>query len=105
MDIVQLIYRPSEPQGMSKDYEFSRDAMNTRWEQGMADTSITLRAAPWLAPTPREVGVRVFDVIHDVLVGNRQATIDHLETEGAADRTDRRRGSATGTKRATNLSS
>jgi NTE family protein len=105
MDIVQLIYRPSEPQGMSKDYEFSRGAMNARWEQGMADASTTLRAAPWLAPTPREVGVRVFDVIHDVLVGNRQATTDHLETEAAADRADQGRGSATGTKRATNLSS
>ena len=69
MDIVQLIYRPLEPQGASKDYEFSRSAMNTRWEQGTSDASSTLSAAPWLAPKPREVGVRVFDVMHDVLVG------------------------------------
>lgn len=74
MDIVQLIYRPLEPQGASKDFEFSRRAMNARWEQGMSDAFSTLSAAPWLAPKPREVGVRVFDVIHDILVGRAQAT-------------------------------
>jgi len=76
MDIVQLIYRPFEPQGASKDYEFSRAEMNARWEQGISDASTTLRAAPWLAPKPREVGVRVFDVMHDVLVGKGQATTE-----------------------------
>ncbi len=68
MDIVQLIYRPLEPQGASKDYEFSRGTMNARWEQGMSDASATLSAAPWLAAKPGEVGVRVFDVMHDTLV-------------------------------------
>jgi NTE family protein len=68
MDIVQLIYRPLEPQGASKDYEFSRGTMNGRWTQGMSDAATTLRASPWLASRPREVGVRVFDVMHDVLV-------------------------------------
>jgi NTE family protein len=68
MDIVQLIYRPLEPQGASKDYEFSRGTMNARWTQGMSDAATTLRASPWLASRPREVGVRVFDVMHDVLV-------------------------------------
>jgi len=29
MDIVQLIYRASEPEGHSKDYEFSRGSMAT----------------------------------------------------------------------------
>jgi len=88
MDIVQLIYRPLEPQGASKDYEFSRSAMNTRWGQGMSDASSTLRAAPWLAPKPREVGVRVFDVMHDVLVGRAQAQTEAKPTDG--DRTDTR---------------
>jgi NTE family protein len=45
MDIVQLIYRPFEPQGASKDYEFSRGTMNAHWEQGMSDASTILRAA------------------------------------------------------------
>jgi len=77
MDIVQLIYRPHEPQGACKDYEFSRVTMNKRWEQGLADARTTLAAAPWLAPTPEEVGVRVFDVMHDILVGQ------HTPTAGA----------------------
>jgi NTE family protein len=73
MDIVQLVYRPFEPQGASKDYEFDRGAMNARWEQGGADASTTLLAAPWLAPKPRETGVRVFDVMHDILVAENEA--------------------------------
>jgi len=31
-----------------------------------------LQASPWLAPMPRELGVRVFDVMHDILVGHPQ---------------------------------
>jgi NTE family protein len=73
MDIVQLIYRPFSPQGAWKDFEFSRATMNARWEQGMLDTLTTLHAAPWLAPTPKEIGVRVFDVMHDVIVAQEQA--------------------------------
>ena len=37
MDIVQLIYRPIEPQGALKDFEFSRSTMETRWQQGLSD--------------------------------------------------------------------
>jgi NTE family protein len=73
MDIVQLIYRPHEPQGASKDYEFSRATMNARWAQGYADARTTLAVSPWLAPMPKEIGVRVFDVIHDILVGRAQS--------------------------------
>lgn len=62
MDIVQLIYRPTEPEGSSKDYEFSRSSMEKRWRQGMADAQAVLHASPWLAPTPKELGVRVFDL-------------------------------------------
>ena len=68
MDIVLLIYRPHAPQGAAKDYEFSRATMEARWQQGLADARATLQAAPWLAPMPQELGVRVFDVIHDRLV-------------------------------------
>jgi NTE family protein len=62
MDIVQLVYRPTEPQGASKDYEFSRASMEKRWQQGTADARTVLHASPWLAPMPKELGVRVFDV-------------------------------------------
>jgi NTE family protein len=73
MDIVQLIYRPHEPQGACKDYEFSRVTMSARWAQGLSDARTTLAAAPWLAPASKEVGVRVFDVMHDILVGKQTA--------------------------------
>ena len=65
MDIVQLIYRPIEPQGALKDFAFSRSTMETRWQQGLSDARDTLQASPWLAPMPRDLGVRVFDVTHD----------------------------------------
>jgi NTE family protein len=70
MDIVQLIYRPDEPQGYLKDFEFSRPTMKLRWQQGLADAQTTLQVSPWLAPMPGDLGVRVFDVTHDVLTRN-----------------------------------
>ena len=69
MDIVQLIYRPIEPQGALKDFEFSRSTMEARWQQGLSDARTTVHASPWLAPMPKELGVRVFDVMHDILTG------------------------------------
>jgi NTE family protein len=67
MDIVQVIYRPEAPQGYQKDYEFSRATMKQRWHQGHTDAQVTLEAAPWLAAKSKEVGVRVFDVWHELL--------------------------------------
>jgi NTE family protein len=67
---VQLIYRPMEPQGALKDFQFSRATMETRWQQGLSDALNTLKASPWLAPMPKELGVRVFDVMHEILVGH-----------------------------------
>ena len=72
MDVVQLIYRPSEPQGALKDFQFGRSNMEERWQQGLSDARATLHASPWLAPMPKELGVRVFDVIHEILVGHRR---------------------------------
>jgi NTE family protein len=60
MDIVQLIFHPREPLGSSKDYQFGRATMNTHWQQGLADARKVLAASPWLAPMPKELGVRVF---------------------------------------------
>ena len=62
MDIVQLVYRPAEPQGASKDYDFSRSSMHRLWQQGALAAETVLRASPWLGPKPKELGVRVFDV-------------------------------------------
>jgi hypothetical protein len=59
-----------QPQGSLKDFEFSRPTMELRWQQGLADARTTLQASPWLAPMPGELGVRVFDVIHDMLTAD-----------------------------------
>lgn len=48
--------------------------MNARWQQGLSDAATTLQAAPWLAPKVSEVGVRVFDVMHDILLDQNPAT-------------------------------
>ena len=65
MDIVRLVYRPVEPQGASKTYDFSRSSMEKRWQQGTSDAGTLLHASPWFAPAPKELGVRVFDVLGD----------------------------------------
>ena len=62
IDIVELIYRPREPQGEAKDYEFSRGTMLERWAEGRADGAETLDQAPWLEPVAPGIGVRTFDV-------------------------------------------
>ena len=73
MDIVGLIYRPVEPQGASKTYDFSRSSLEKRWQEGTADARTVLHASPWRAPAPKELGVRVFDVLRDDLLSkNRQ---------------------------------
>jgi len=76
-DIVQLIYRPSEPQGSTKDFQFSRMTMQDRWTQGRADALRTLEASPWLTPTAPHVGVRTFDVIHDLLTARKGRPVAH----------------------------
>jgi NTE family protein len=85
MDIAQLVYRPYEPQGASKDYEFSRATMEARWAQGHADACATLAASPWLAPMPNDVGVRVFDVMHDQLMAQSRAASSPRAEEGEQD--------------------
>jgi NTE family protein len=65
MDIAQIIYRPTDGQGQSKDYDFGRVTMEERWAQGREDALATLAASPWLAPMPPELGARTFDVLGD----------------------------------------
>ncbi len=82
MDIATLVYRPNEPQGAAKDFEFSRSTMLARWEEGLANARTTLAASPWLAPVDHDVGVRVFDVMHEKLV--RQVGPTEVELHGIA---------------------
>jgi NTE family protein len=73
MDIVELIYRPEDAQGPSKDYEFSRATMELRWKQGLNSARLTLASAPWLVPAPPDVAVRTFDVASDKAVAASDA--------------------------------
>jgi len=82
MDIATLVYRPCDPQGASKDFEFSRATMEARWLEGLNDAQATLQVSPWLAPVEDDVGVRVFDVMHDKLV--RRAGPTPIELHGIA---------------------
>jgi NTE family protein len=63
VDIVHLIYRPSVPQGASKDFEFSRGTMERRWKQGFENATLTLAAAPWKTEAAADEPIRVFDVL------------------------------------------
>jgi NTE family protein len=83
VDIVLLIYRPSEPQGSTKDYQFSRMTMEDRWEQGRSDARLTLEGSPWLAPMPPHIGVRTFDVVHDLLMAKRGQPSAPADAESA----------------------
>jgi NTE family protein len=64
IDVVELIYRPREPQGQSKDYAFGRETMHERWEAGRADATEVLRLAPWQAPFPPGLGLRRSDPLN-----------------------------------------
>jgi NTE family protein len=88
MDIVQLIYRRSEPEGHSKDYEFSRASMERRWRQGVADAQGVLRASPWLSPMPKELGVRVFD-LNETFSAEKAADRCNLPPKENAESTER----------------
>jgi NTE family protein len=60
--IVHLIYHAQGYEGQSKDYEFSRLAMNEHWRAGYNDTVRTLRH-PKATKRPENCeGVSVFDV-------------------------------------------
>jgi hypothetical protein len=65
-----------EPLGAFKDFEVSRSIMAARWKQGLSNVLIALQASPWLAPMPKELGVRVFDVMHDILSGGSEAVLN-----------------------------
>ena len=73
MDLLQVLYRPEAPQGNQKDCEFSRATMAQQRDRGLMDAEFTLAAAPWLAPKTKEIGVRVFDVWHELVTAKRLA--------------------------------
>lgn len=47
--------------------------MEKHWHQGAEDATLTVRAAPCSAPRLPDAGVRVFDVVHELLVVSSHA--------------------------------
>ena len=62
-NIVQLVYRAPCYEGQSKDYDFSRRAMEEHWAAGLRDAEITLAHPQVLTPPAGSHAVRVYDFI------------------------------------------
>jgi NTE family protein len=63
--IVHLIYRGSNYDMVSKDYEFSRKSVLEHWQAGRNDVKRTLRHREWLSRCRPHFGVTVFDLSRD----------------------------------------
>jgi len=64
-NIVHLIYRSKQYEGQSKDYEFSRLAMEEHWRAGYNDAVRTLRHPEVLERPTNLEGVFTFDLAQD----------------------------------------
>ncbi|MHA3914451.1 patatin-like phospholipase family protein [Halovulum sp. GXIMD14793] len=60
--IAHLIYRQSDFEGGSKDYEFSRRSMIEHWNAGRQDVLRTLSHPDWLSRSKKRNSVSVFDL-------------------------------------------
>jgi NTE family protein len=60
--LVNLVYRPTSPEGASKEDEFSRKSVEERWLAGYRDTAHALRHPEVLEPAAGcDAGIFVFD--------------------------------------------
>lgn len=64
-NIVQLIYRAKQYEGLSKDYEFSRLTMQEHWRAGYHDAARTLRHPEVLQRPSNPEGLFTFDLHQD----------------------------------------
>jgi NTE family protein len=64
-NIIHLIYRASNYEGHSKDYEFSRLSMEEHWRAGYHDARRTLRHPEVLKRPTDHAGVLTFDLAAD----------------------------------------
>ena len=62
---MHLIYRASNYEGHSKDYDFSRASMQEHWRAGYHDAVRTLRHPEVLERPTNHDGVFTFDLSHD----------------------------------------
>ena len=61
-NVVELIYHAQNHEGDSKDYEFSRESMDSHWRSGVEDGRRTLSHPDALSRPAKEQGVRTFDI-------------------------------------------
>jgi NTE family protein len=60
--LVNIVYQPKQPEGASKEFEFSRPSMEERWRAGYYDTVHALRHPEVLERAPGcDAGIFVFD--------------------------------------------
>ena len=60
--LVLLIQRPSDFDGASKDYEFSRLSMTERWKEGHDDAARTLSSPDWVERAAFKGGIEILDL-------------------------------------------
>ena len=61
MHLVEINARPIEGETNARDYDFSRAAVQTRWQAGYADTCRMLERRPWEVPIDPAVEVTVHE--------------------------------------------
>ena len=61
-NIIHLIYRPRRQLLDSKDYEFSRVSIDSRWKSGFRDMTNSLSHPDWLSPTSKNFAVTTYDL-------------------------------------------
>jgi NTE family protein len=61
-NIVHLIYRARDYEGIAKDFEFSRRTMEEHWKSGYENARQTLATPEVLQLPDRLEGVKIFDV-------------------------------------------
>ncbi|RYX90701.1 MAG: patatin-like phospholipase family protein [Comamonadaceae bacterium] len=63
--VMHLIHRSKLYETQSKDYEFSRAAVQEHWASGLADVNRSLKDPRWVSRGKPAAGIRVFDLTRD----------------------------------------
>ncbi len=86
MDIVHIIYHPSQDQITASDAEFSRASIAERRDAGYADMRRALGAAPWhRAQTPAPLGCMVHRVTPDAITTLAEPNLGRTTDRKAAE--------------------
>ena len=75
-NIVHLIYRSRQYESHSRDYDFSRLAMQEHWQSGLEDAKGSLAHSEIFVPPTAEEGVKAFDFREDENIADGTASKD-----------------------------